>query len=106
MLQIRVGPERTTKTREYDLLRITVGRQEPPRPRSTIPVALHVVLQGTPRNVKGVAVPVVPRVVLHVVLQGALRNMKGVAVPVVLHAVLQPVVLHVVPVYYGEHYET
>ena len=61
-----------------------MGRQEPPRCRSTIPVALHVelhvVLQGTLRNLKGVAVPVVPRVVLHVVQQGTLRNMKGVAV--------------------------
>ena len=37
---------------------------------------------------KGVAVPVAT-VVLHVVLQGTLRNVKGVAVPVVLHVVLQ-----------------
>ena len=34
------------------------------------PVALHVVVQGTLRNVKGVAVPVALHVVLHVVLQG------------------------------------
>ena len=30
------GPERTTKTREYELLGITVGQNEPPRHRSTI----------------------------------------------------------------------
>ena len=48
-----------------------------------VPVVLHVVLQGTLRNVKGVAVPVA----LHVVLQGTLRNVRGVAVPVILHAV-------------------
>ena len=53
-----------------------------------VPVVLHVVLQGTLRNVKGVAVPVVLHVALHVVLQGTLRNVKGVAVPVVLHVVL------------------
>ena len=59
---------------------------------------LHAVLQGTPRNVKAVAVPgttcsatgtlrnvkgvavlVALHVVLHVVLQGTLRNVKGVA---------------------------
>ena len=34
---------------------------------------------------KGVAVPVA----LHVVLQGTLRNVRGVAVPVALHVVLQ-----------------
>ena len=34
---------------------------------------------------KGVAL----NVVLHVVLQGTLRNVKGVAVPVALHVVLQ-----------------
>ena len=39
---------------------------------------------------KGVAVPVALHVV-HVVVQGTLRNVKGVAVPVALH-----VVLHVV----------
>ena len=37
-------------------------------------VGLHVVLQGTLRNVKGVAVPAVP----HVVLQGTPRNVMGV----------------------------
>ena len=47
-------------------------------------VALHVVLQGTLRNVKAVAVPVA----IHVVLQGTLRNVNGVAVPVVLHVLL------------------
>ena len=30
------GPERATKTRQYDLLRPTVGQKEPPRPGSTI----------------------------------------------------------------------
>ena len=35
----------------------------------------------------GVAVPVVLHVPLHVVRQGTLRNVKGVAVPVVLHVV-------------------
>ena len=29
-------PERATRTREYDLLRIRVGKKEPPRPGSTI----------------------------------------------------------------------
>ena len=38
---------------------------------------------------KGAAVPVVRHVVLHVVLQGTLRNVKGAAVLVVLHVVLQ-----------------
>ena len=37
---------------------------------------------------KGVAVPAVLHVALHVVLQGTLRNVKGVAAPVVLHVVL------------------
>ena len=39
-----------------------------------IHVVLHVVPQGTLRNVNGVAVPAVP----HVLLQGALRNVMGV----------------------------
>ena len=30
------GPERATKTREYDLLRIRVGQKQPPRPGSTM----------------------------------------------------------------------
>ena len=30
------GPERATKTRQYDLLRPRVGQKEPPRPDSTI----------------------------------------------------------------------
>ena len=38
-----------------------------------VPVALHVVLQGTLRNVKGVAVPVVLHVVQHIVLQGTVH---------------------------------
>ena len=42
-------------------------------------------------RVRGVAIPVVPRVVLHVVLQGTLRNVKGVAVPVVLQGTLRNV---------------
>ena len=35
-----------------------------------VPVALNAVLQGTLRNVKGVAVPAVLHVALHVVPQG------------------------------------
>ena len=54
-----------------------------------VAVPVPVVLQGTQRNVKGVAVPVVLHEVLHVVLQGTLRNVKGVAVPVALHEVLR-----------------
>ena len=30
------GPERATKTRQYDLLRLRVGQKEPPRPGNTI----------------------------------------------------------------------
>ena len=59
LLQIRMG-QKKTKILAYDLLRITVGKQEPPGCRNTIPVALHaelhVVLQGTLRDIKGVAV--------------------------------------------------
>ena len=36
LLLDKSGPERATKTREYDLLRIRVGQKEPPRPGSTI----------------------------------------------------------------------
>ena len=36
MVTDKSGPERTTKTREYDLLRIRVGQTGPPRSGSTI----------------------------------------------------------------------
>ena len=32
----KIGPERATKTRQYDLLRPRMGRKEPPRPGTTI----------------------------------------------------------------------
>ena len=46
-------------------------------------------------RVKGLAVPVALHAVLHVIPQGTLRNVKGVAVPVVLQVVLQAVPDHV-----------
>ena len=36
LLRKKSGPERATKTREYDLSRIRMGQKEPPRPGSTI----------------------------------------------------------------------
>ena len=36
MVTDKSGPERTTKTGEYDLLRIRAGQKEPPRPGRTI----------------------------------------------------------------------
>ena len=55
-----------------------------------VPVVLHVVLQGTLRNVKGVAVPVVLHVVLHAVLQGHKKREETPEVgPALLHTSLQ-----------------
>ena len=42
-----------------------------------VPVALHVVLQGTLRDVNRAAVRIVRHVALHVVQQGTLRNVNS-----------------------------
>ena len=44
------GPERTTKIRGYDVLRITVRRQEPPRPGTTIIEGLRVGQKERPKT--------------------------------------------------------
>ena len=66
----------------YDLLPLFWPRSGAPVLRCT---CTNVVKQRTLRNVKGVTILVVPRVLFHVVLHGTLQNVKGVGALVVIH---------------------